>query len=156
MSLLSLFKGSFNHGVHPNDHKSQTVDLPIQRLPFGSEFVIPLCQHIGAPAKAIVSAGDSVERGQLIAEASGFVSSTLHSPVTGSVRAVEPRRYTDGSFQEAIVIEADSFSSQQLDTSENGAIPNPESLSIEQFIEEIQRAGIVGMGGAAFPSHVKY
>jgi len=152
-NLLSLFKGSFDHGVHPNDHKVQTVDLPIQRLPFGSEFVMPLGQHIGTPAKAVVKAGDRVERGQLIAEATGFISSALHSPVTGSVKAVEPRRYTDGSFKEAIVIEADKFASQQID---HNNTPAPENLSIEQFIEVIQQAGIVGMGGAAFPSHVKY
>ncbi|MCW8887514.1 MAG: electron transport complex subunit RsxC, partial [Gammaproteobacteria bacterium] len=153
LNLLNLFKGSFNHGVHPNDHKIQTVDLPIQRVPFGSEFIMPLGQHIGAPARAIVKVGDQVERGQLIAEATAFISSALHSPVTGTVKAIEPRRYTDGSFKEAIVIKADKFASQQVDPT---TTPDPESLSIEQFIEEIQRAGIVGMGGAAFPSHVKY
>jgi electron transport complex protein RnfC len=152
-NLLSLFKGSFDHGVHPNDHKSQTVDLPIQRIPFGSEFVMPLGQHIGTPARAVVKAGDQVVRGQLIAEPTGFISSALHSPVSGTVKTVEPRRYTDGSFKEAIVIEADQFSSQQVDP---GTTPDPDTLTIAQFIDEIQRAGIVGMGGAAFPSHVKY
>jgi len=153
MNLLHLFKGSFDHGVHPNDHKIQTVDLPIQRLPFGSEFILPLGQHIGAPARAVVQAGERVERGQLIAEPTGFISSALHSPVTGIVKAIEPRRYTDGSFKDAIVIEADKFASQQVDP---GATPDPANLSIDEFIAEVQRAGIVGMGGAAFPSHVKY
>lgn len=148
-----LFKDSFRHGVHPEGYKEATVDLPIQRVPFVDRYVMPLGQHIGVPAKAVVSVGDEVKRGQLIAEAGAFLSTCLHSPVTGKVVSIGPHRYTDGSFQPAIEIEADPYATQRLD-------PQPakdwEALSIEEFIDEVQRAGIVGLGGAAFPAHVKY
>ncbi|MFO7593598.1 MAG: electron transport complex subunit RsxC [Pseudomonadota bacterium] len=153
MGLLFSLRRSFSHGVHPEHHKDQTADLPIQRVPFCKRYVMPLGQHIGAPAKPVVEVGQRVHRGELIAEPAAFVSTALHSPVTGTVRDIGPHRYSDGNFRPAIEIEADPFSTQQL--------PNPapidwQSLDIEQFIEHVQHAGIVGMGGAAFPSHVKY
>jgi electron transport complex protein RnfC len=153
MGLLFSLRRSFSHGVHPEHHKEQTADLPIQRVPFCKRYVMPLGQHIGAPARAVVEVGQRVQRGQLIAEPGAFVSTALHSPVTGTVRDIGPHRYSDGNFRPAIEIEADPYATQQL--------PNPspidwQSLDIEQFIEQVQRAGIVGMGGAAFPSHVKY
>ncbi|HEC17322.1 MAG TPA: electron transport complex subunit RsxC [Sedimenticola sp.] len=144
--------GGFDHGVHPPHHKERTEDLPIQRLPFGSRFVMPLGQHIGAPSVPVVKAGDAVRRGQLIAGPGGFVSVALHSPVTGKVLDVGPHRYSDGTFREAIAIEADPYDSQEFE----GAPIDWESLSLEAFIGEVQKAGIVGMGGAAFPCHVKY
>ncbi len=153
MSLLNLFERSFSHGVHPAGHKEQTVDRPIQRVPFGERYLMPLGQHIGAPAKPVVKVGEEVVRGQLIAEAGAFVSTCLHSPVTGRVRDIGPHRYIDGSFKLAIEIEADPYATQQLPVQ-----PPREwaSLSMDEFIREVQQAGIVGMGGAAFPAHVKY
>lgn len=151
-SLFSLGQG-FEHGVHPAHHKGQTEDLPIQRVPFGNRFVMPLGQHIGIPAKPVVEVGDRVQRGQMIAEPGGFVSIALHSPVTGWVRDIGPHRYSDGTFKPAIEIEADPYATQQMETKEP---IDWESLSIEDFIAEVQTAGIVGMGGAAFPAHVKY
>jgi Na+-translocating ferredoxin:NAD+ oxidoreductase subunit C len=153
VNLFSIFSHSFAHGVHPAHHKGQTEDLAIQRVPFGSRYVMPLGQHIGAPAIAVVSKGQAVRRGQLIAKPGGFISTALHSPVTGSVTEISPQRTQNGSFQPAIVIEADPFSTQRLETHPPSSW---ESLSLEAFIELIQQAGIVGMGGAAFPSHVKY
>ncbi|MES9886162.1 MAG: electron transport complex subunit RsxC, partial [Candidatus Sedimenticola sp. 6PFRAG1] len=101
----------------------------------------------------VVSVGQKVMRGQMIAEAGAFVSTCLHSPVTGTVRDIGPHRYLDGSFRPAIEIEADPYATQQIE-------PQPpvdwESLSMEAFIEQVQLAGIVGLGGAAFPAHVKY
>ncbi len=153
MTPLLAFKRSFRHGVHPEEHKEQTADLPIQRVPFVGRYVLPLGQHLGAPSRAVVKVGDRVRRGQRIAEPGGFVSTALHSPVTGWVRAVEPRRHPNGQLLLAIEIEADPYATQRLD-------PKPpidwQSLSIEAFIEHVQQAGLVGMGGAAFPSHVKY
>ena len=150
---LQLFQGSFSHGVHPAGHKEQTVDLPIQRVPFGERYLMPLGQHIGAPAKPVVKVGQRVARGEQIAEAGAFVSTCLHSPVSGRIRDIGPHRYIDGSFKPAIEIEADPYATQQLP-------PQPpidwEALSMEAFIAEVQQAGIVGMGGAAFPAHVKY
>lgn len=150
---MGLFSRSFAHGVHPAHHKGQTEDLTIQRVPFGKRYVMPLGQHIGAPAMAVVKKGQSVRRGELIAKPGGFISTALHSPVTGTVSEISPQRTLDGALKEAIVIEADPYSTQRLETT-----PPPawEKLSLEAFIKVIQQAGIVGMGGAAFPSHVKY
>jgi len=114
---------------------------------------MPLGQHIGIPALAVVKKGDKVRRGQLIAKAGGFVSTALHSPVTGTISEISPQRTIDGSFKESIVIKADPFSSQRIDSTPPAAW---EKLSLEEFIQTVQQAGIVGMGGAAFPSHVKY
>lgn len=155
--LLASLGDGFDHGVHPTDHKQQTVDLAIQRVPFGREYILPLCQHIGAPAKAIVEAGQRVQRGQLIAEPAGFISSALHAPVSGVVKEVAPRRYTDGSFKQAVVIETDLYDPQQIDTNLLGDITQEwRTLDNATFIQQVQLAGIVGLGGAAFPSHVKY
>ncbi len=153
MNPIRLLKGSFRHGVHPEGHKEQTADLPIQRVPFGSRYVMPLGQHIGAPAKPVVNVGQRLHRGQLIAEPGAFVSTCLHSPVTGRVVSIGPQRHIDGTFTRAIEIEADPFATQQL-------APSPgldwRSLDMVEFIDQVQQAGIVGMGGAAFPAHVKY
>ncbi len=151
--MFSLFSSSFAHGVHPAHHKGQTEDLKIQRVPFGKRYVMPLGQHIGAPAIAVVKRGQSIRRGELIAKPGGFISTALHSPVTGTVTEISPQRTLDGALKEAIVIEADPYSTQRLETTPP---PSWEQLSLEAFIEVVQQAGIVGMGGAAFPSHVKY
>jgi electron transport complex protein RnfC len=152
MKPLRLLRRNFEHGVHPAHHKEQTEDLPIQRVPFGKHYVMPLGQHIGVPAKAVAEAGERVLRGQLIAEPGGFVSTALHSPVTGTVTRIGDFRNVDGRFAPGIGIEADPFATQEV-------APGPpldwESMSLEDFIEAVQMAGIVGMGGAAFPSHVK-
>ncbi|MDH3482050.1 MAG: RnfABCDGE type electron transport complex subunit C, partial [Gammaproteobacteria bacterium] len=152
MNPLSRLRRSFEHGVHPAHHKAQTEDLPIQRVPFVKDYVMPLGQHLGVPSRAVVVAGERVRRGQLIAEPGGFVSTALHSPVTGTIREVGDFRGVDGRFAPAVAIEADPFATQQVDAS---AAVDWESLSLEKFIEAVQMAGIVGLGGAAFPSHVK-
>jgi len=153
LNPIQIFQRSIRPGAHPDGHKEQTVDQPIQRVPFVKQYVMPLGQHIGAPARPVVEPGQRVMRGQLIAEPGAFVSTCLHSPVTGRVNDIGPHRYTDGSFRPAIEIEADPYATQQLE-------PKPpidwRSLSMEEFINSVQQAGIVGMGGAAFPAHVKY
>ena len=152
MKAIRRLRRNFEHGVHPAHHKGQTEDLPIQRVPFVKDYVMPLGQHIGVPAKAVVAVGERVQRGQLIAEPGGFVSTGLHSPVTGTVREIGDFRGADGRFAPAIAIEADAFATQQVDA---GPSVDWQSLSLEKFIEAVQMAGIVGMGGAAFPAHVK-
>ena len=152
MKVLRRLRRSFEHGVHPAHHKQQTENLPIQRVPFGKDYIMPLGQHIGVPARAVVTAGERVQRGQLIAEPGGFVSTGLHSPVTGTVREIGDFRGVDGRFAPAIAIEADAFATQQVDA---GTSIDWQALSLEEFIEAVQMAGIVGMGGAAFPAHVK-
>jgi electron transport complex protein RnfC len=152
MKAFRRLRRNFEHGVHPAHHKQQTEDLPIQRVPFGKDYVMPLGQHIGVPAKPVVEVGERVKRGQLIAEPGGFVSTGLHSPVTGVISEIGDLRGVDGRFAPAIAIEADAFATQQFD---DGATMDWESLTLDEFIEEVQMAGIVGMGGAAFPAHVK-
>ena len=152
MKAIRRLRRNFEHGVHPAHHKQQTENLPIQRVPFVKDYVMPLGQHIGVPARPVVTAGEKVRRGQLIAEPGGFVSTGLHSPVTGTVREIGDFRGVDGRFAPAIRIEADAFATQQAET---GPGVDWQSLSLEEFIEAVQMAGIVGLGGAAFPSHVK-
>jgi len=155
LNFLS-FENSFSHGVHPPHHKEQTAELPIQRVPFVSHYVMPLGQHIGIAAEAIVKVGEEVQRGQQIAKANGFISTALHSPVTGKISDIGMFRYSDGSFRAAIEIQADPYSTQQFSSDYSIAVDDVQNMDTEQFINAVQMAGIVGMGGAAFPSHVKY
>jgi electron transport complex protein RnfC len=143
---------TFRHGIHPRTFKELTAEQQIERMPFPDELVLPLRQHLGAPSKPIVSVGDRVYRGQLIAEASGFVSVPLHASATGRVRAIEKWRHPAGNMSEAIVIEVDHSSPQALydDTPRDWRSPSRENL-----VRAIQAGGFVGLGGAAFPTHVK-
>ncbi len=156
-SLGRLFSlgNSFSHGVHPRHHKEQTENLPIQRVPFVSRYIMPLGQHIGVPAEPIVKVGDVVQRGELIARPKGFISTALHSPVTGKISDIGMHRYVDGSFKMAIEIAADPYATQQFIKIQTNST-NVRDMDIAEFIDAVQMSGIVGMGGAAFPSHVKY
>jgi len=152
MSLQVLGK-SFRHGIHPLEHKEETEHVAVERMPFVQRYTLPLRQHLGAPCKALVKIGDHVLRGQVIAEPGGFVSMTLHSPVTGKVSTIGPRRFPNGEMVQSIEIDADPYATQQFAT-----LPpiDWEELSLDEFIKHVQKAGLVGMGGAAFPTHVKY
>jgi len=144
---------SFPNGVHPAENKERTENLPIERMPFVDTYVLPLGQHIGAPATPVVRVGEHVVRGQLVAEPAGFVSTSYHSPVTGKVVAIADRRHPLGDLVPAIEIKADAFATQRFE-------PQPaidwEALDQKEFVSHVQRSGMVGLGGAAFPSHVKY
>ena len=100
-----MAKLTFTGGIHPYDGKDLSKDDPIRDVLPGSELVYPLSQHIGAPAKAIVAKGDRVLAGQKIAEAGGFVSAPVHSSVSGTVKAVEPRRVATGDMVMSIIVE---------------------------------------------------
>jgi electron transport complex protein RnfC len=143
---------SFRHGVHPGEHKGLTEGRPLERLPVPHEVVLPLSQHLGAPSTPIVAVGDKVYRGQRIAEASGFVSVALHASVTGRVTAIEKRHHPSGRLDDAIVIATDPGSPQTL---YDEGPTDWESLSNEELLRMIQNGGFVGLGGAAFPTHVK-
>ena len=151
MNPFNLLSKSFQNGVHPQHLKAQTQNLPIQRVPFGTKFVMPLNQHIGVPCKPVVEKNQRVRRGELIATPGGFVSSSLHSPVTGRVSEIGEFRAYDGNFAQAIEIEADPYASQQAEV---GDPIDWSSMSAEDFVKAVQDAGIVG--GAAFPAHVKF
>ncbi len=152
MSVLAKTRG-FRHGIHPDEHKEATEHLAVERMPFVERYVLPLSQHAGLPSRPVVGVGQDVARGQVIAEPGGFVSTTLHAPVTGRVVAIAARRHPNGQLVPSIEVEADPFSTQQL-----AARPPVDwtKLSAAEFVGEVQRAGLVGMGGAAFPTHVKY
>ena len=146
MSLLT-FKG----GIHPYEGKELTMDKPIETyLPKG-ELVYPLSQHIGAPAKPVVKKGDRVLVGQRIAEAGGFVSAHIHASVSGTVKNIEPRLTAGGTKVESIIIENDG----EYEVMERPAPGNWQEMDRKDLLAVIQDAGIVGMGGAGFPTHVK-
>ena len=144
---LRTFKG----GVHPFEGKELSKSKPIKELLPQGELVFPVSQHIGAPAKPLVAKGDTVLRGQKIAEAGGFVSSPIYSSVSGTVKAIEKRRTATGDMVDAIVIESDgNFMEAGFEETEDVT-----KLSNQEIIKKIQDAGVVGMGGAGFPTHVK-
>ena len=144
---------TFRHGIHPHEHKDETEHLAVERMPFVERYVIPLSQHTGAPCRPVVRVGQEVVRGEIIAEPGGFVSTTLHAPVTGRVIAIASRHHPNGKLMESIEIEADPYSTQEIFPDEPG---DWREMDIDAFVGAVQRAGLVGMGGAAFPSHVKY
>ena len=146
-----MAKLTFVGGIHPYDGKELSKDKPTQDVPPGAELVYPLSQHIGAPAVAIVAKGDRVLAGQKIAEAGGFVSAPIYASVSGTVKTVEPRRVVTGDIVMSIVIENDGLYENV------GFYPLAplEKLSRDEILGIIREAGIVGMGGAGFPTHVK-
>ena len=145
-------KDFFRNGVHPPEAKDLTADVPIRRVPFPDQIVLPLRQHIGAPSVSLVKKGDRVERGDMIAKAGGFVSVAIHASASGIIRDVERRAHPDGSYSPSVVIDVEASSAQ---IPRHRVIPPWEGLSNEQLLKAIQDGGLVGMGGAAFPTHVK-
>lgn len=147
-----MAKLTFKGGVHPYEGKELSEAAPSKELKPGKTLVFPLSQHIGAPATPVVKKGDRVLRGQKIAEASGFVSANIHSSVSGTVKMIEPRLMAGGNKVDSIVIENDEQYEEIEYHSFDGELS---SLSREEIIDKIKDAGIVGMGGAGFPTHVK-
>lgn len=143
---------AFFGGVHPNDMKAATNEKAIEKLAPPAEVVIPMSMHIGAPCKPIVAPGDHVTIGQRIGEPGGFVSAPIHASVSGTVKAVEPRPFSMGGKMMSVVIEND-FQDTVCDTVK--PVENPDSLTPEQLVDIVKNAGIVGQGGATFPTHVK-
>ena len=148
MTAMETPTRTFRHGVHPPENK-HTRGLAIQRMPFVETYVMPLSQHIGAPAKVCVKPGQRVSRGQIIGKPGGFISSAIHAPVTGRVVAIEKRPHPIGSMMDSVIIRTDSFDAQLVP--EQSILPKNRN----DLIRLVQEAGIVGLGGAAFPSHVK-
>ena len=148
---------TFRHGIHPEEHKEATAALAVERMPFVERYILPLSQHAGAPSRPLVEVGARVRRGQKIAEAVGFISTTLHASVDGQVVAIAPRPHPSGKLVPAIEIVADRSSPQRFTAvSDLGGALDPFRLEHERFVTELQLAGLVGLGGAAFPTHVKY
>lgn len=147
-----LWRRSFSNGIHPPEAKDETRGRAIRRLPFAPRLVLPLGQHLGAPSVPLVRPRQEVRRGEPIARADGFVSLPIHAPATGVIEGVELMPTVRGEKRTAIVLRVHAGSTQSLDV----ATPRElESLSPTEIVEAIQQTGMAGLGGAAFPTHVK-
>ncbi|MCH5343159.1 MAG: electron transport complex subunit RsxC [Acetatifactor sp.] len=142
---------TFVGGIHPYDGKDLSKDKPIRDLLPAGELVYPLSQHIGAPANAIVEKGDRVLVGQKIAESGGFVSAPVYASVSGTVKAIEPRRVVTGDMVMSVIVENDGKYMEAF----HPPVKPLEQMSKEEILTAVREAGIVGMGGAGFPTHVK-
>ena len=146
------FEGYYG-GIHPSERKEFSEHLSLVKFPDPAVVVLPLSQHAGAPAEAIVQAGEQVKAGQKIAEAKGFISSTIHASVSGTVTAVEPRQHPiTGAQVMSVVIESDGKNELHESVKPAGDL---DSLTPDEIVEIVREKGIVGMGGAGFPTAVK-
>jgi len=143
---------TFRHGVHPPELKGETKDLPIRQFPFAPLLVVPLVQHTGKPALPVVSEGEEVRRGQTIARADGFVSVAMHAPASGVVERIALAPSISGRMVPAVYLEPFPASTQEV---ADGRPCPIETATPDEIVAAIQEAGIVGLGGAAFPTHVK-
>jgi electron transport complex protein RnfC len=152
MGLWKLNNNSFKHGVHPPEQKKGTNGLAIKQFPFAPVIILPMVQHIGAPSEILFHEGQEVARGQLIAKANGYVSVPIHAPVSGTIRKIANVPTISGKMVPGIFLEAFPFSSQEVI---EGKPIDVVHASREEILQGVQDAGIVGLGGAAFPTHVK-
>lgn len=149
---LMRFFGGFAHGVHPNEAKDLTRALPIRRMPYPEELVLPLRQHAGKEATLCVKVGDHVERGDPIGLADGFMSVPIHASAAGTITTIDWWPHPDGSMAQAVHLAVEAYAPQ---VPRPRLVPKWEGLTVEQVVKAVQDAGVVGLGGAAFPTHVK-
>ena len=149
MKVLNKIK-SFRGGVHPNEHKSLTENHPFEQMPNPKQIILPLSQHIGKPARALVAKKEDVKAGQLVAEAEGFVSAPIHSSVSGKVKIIEDEPNVSGFPKESIVID-----SNEENKFEKFPLLDPKTVTPDEIRERVKLTGIVGQGGAAFPTFIK-
>lgn len=149
--MASAVRKTFAHGVHPPESKDATAGLPIRQFPFAPVLAVPLSQHIGNPAVPEVVEGQEVRRGQLIARPDGFMSVGMHAPVSGVVRSIGWMPSSMGKMVQGVFMEPFPASTQEV---VEGRPVHPDD-DPKEIIAAIQTAGIVGLGGAAFPTHVK-
>ena len=147
-TVKSSFK--FHGGVHPEYHKDLARDKAIEAIPLPGTLVISMSQHLGAPAKCLVKAGDKVVKGQLIGEKGGFISANVHASACGTVKSVELKQGAPGGYANAVVLETEA-------SDETAYMPPMDwkTASREELLKRVDEAGICGMGGAGFPSSVK-
>ena len=152
MSILLLGGRGFRHGVHPPESKDRTAEKQIRRMPFPDEVVLPVRQHAGKPARLTVQEGHRVLRGDVIAAADGFVSAPVHASASGRVVEIGLWPHPDGTMDTAVRIQVEPFSPQ---VPRPRLVPRWEDLGPADIVKAVQNGGVVGLGGAAFPSHVK-
>jgi len=147
---------TFHGGVHPKEYKELTEHLAFEIFPQPEQIVLPLSQHLGKEAKALVKKGDDVKAGQMIAQAEGFVSAPVHSSVAGKVMSVGKEQTSSGFPKDSIIIKRNgTIESESLTNEFRLSTLNPEQISPDEIRERVALAGIVGQGGAAFPTSVK-
>src|SRR5699024_6086642 len=139
-------------GVHPSERKEFTEHLPLKKFPDPEVVVISLSMHAGAPAEPVVQVGDTVKVGQKIGEAAAFISSPVHSSVSGTVTAIETRRHATRGECLSVVIQSDGKNTLHESVQPHKAL---EDLTPDEIVDIVREAGIVGMGGAGFPTAVK-
>ncbi len=147
---MIFVKKTFRGGVHPEDKKKLSADKPIEKMPLSKEYVVPLSQHVGSPAEPLVKKGDIVLKGQKIADKDGYMTSAIHSPTSGEVIDVKKMMHPFGQKVLSVIIKPDN-----LDKWADLKTNKLEDLSGQQIVEIVREAGIVGLGGAAFLTHVK-
>jgi len=152
MQLLGLGKATFSHGVHPPEYKAVTGSKAIRRLSFAPEMILPLSQHFGTPSVPVVHEGQEVVRGELVAQADGFMSVPLHAPATGVIKSIGLMPTARGPRAPAIVLKLHAGVSQDVLYDSPQDISN---MSGEEIINAVRETGMVGLGGASFPTHVK-
>lgn len=145
-------KNSFPHGIHPPEHKEETCHLAIRQFPFAPLLIVPLSQHLGKAAIPVVRQSQEVLRGQVIAEADGFMSVAMHAPASGVIERIALAPSISGNMIESVYLRPFPASSQEVD---DGQPCDLRSATPSEVITAIQAAGVVGLGGAAFPTHVK-
>ncbi len=141
----------FRGGIHPAYHKELAAGAAIRELPTPARLVVPMSQHLGAPAKPVVKVGDMVKAGQLIGEQNGFISAAVHAPTGGKIAAIENTVSASGRVCAAVVIETDDSAERQT----MPALTEWRSVDRKELVARIGEAGVVGMGGAGFPTRVK-
>ena len=149
-----MSKISFPHGVHPPEGKELTAGSEIEALPLPERVMIPLSQHLGKPAKALKGRGDSVEKGEMVGEADGFISAHVHSSVSGKVKKLHQLPLPGGRMSEYMEIEVDPEATKAVQFNEPAL--DTKTADREKVVEVLKAAGIVGMGGATFPTNVKF
>ncbi|MGB1092979.1 MAG: electron transport complex subunit RsxC, partial [Oceanobacter sp.] len=149
----------FQGGIHPAEQKHLSNQTEIQIAPLADELVLPLNQHIGAPATPVVSVGDKVLKGQMLAKPQGFVSASIHAPTSGTITAIEPRSvpHASGLKETCLVLAVDHQDEwcEHQSLFEEKGVDDLTDLSPEDLVERIRNSGIAGMGGAGFPTSVK-
>lgn len=156
-NLIRLY--DFDGGIHPAENKTQSTGQPIQQAPIAPQLILPLHQHIGAPAEPLVKVGDAVLKGQMLAEANGFVSVPLHAPTSGTISAIEPRQVPHASGLEELCIVIDSDGKDEWIERQGllakRGVDDIRDLEATELVNHISDCGIAGMGGAGFPTAVK-
>jgi electron transport complex protein RnfC len=147
-----LRRKTFAHGVHPPDNKENTNAKSVRRMAFAPELIIPLSQHFGAPAVPIVYEGQEVVRGEPIAKANGFMSIPHHAPATGTIDRIELMQTARGPKTECIILKVTPGASQNV---LYGSTREIADMTPQEIISAVQDSGIIGLGGAGFPTHVK-